>query len=215
MYTPQELEDHLRRFTDAWRRYTGSWNNPSQLLDHLEACWSCNQELDWFYSHKLKLWRDIEWNTPLQTFVLTEITIRTTRTIYIASSVSLFDTPEYKDIKALIERNYPHDTLIFAKGLYSGSQEWLTKWPQISKTVDVLLFFTHDGWIGKGVYKELCDIEKRGQTIFFVEPDGTHHQLSSIPVDIDFTQSTVDGITFEFNTASWRQYAHVSVSKSL
>ncbi len=135
------------------------------------------------------------------------------RTIYVASSVSLFDTSEYEDIKALVERSYPQDTLIFAKGLYSGSQEWLTKWPHIAKTVDVLLAFTHDGWIGRGVFTEMADIYEQGKPVYVVDPQGKQYQLSGIPVEIDHELQVIGSLAFQFDTGNWRKYVSVIIQE--
>ncbi len=214
MYTQQELEQHLTRFTEAWLQYLGSYDKPEEQLLHLKALHRCNRELDWFGEHNLALYRDIEWEPKLHAFVLVSGTTRP-RTIYVGSPVSLFDTPEYSQVQDLVSRMYPQDRLIFAKGLYRDSNEWLAKWPAICQEVDMLLFFTDTaGWIGKGIYTELCDIEKQGKPMYFMELDGTQHELSSIPVDIDFSTSIVNGIVFEFNCSSWRQYVHITVKAS-
>jgi hypothetical protein len=134
------------------------------------------------------------------------------RTIYIASSVSLFDTPAYEDIKALVASNYPQDILIFAKGLYAGSQEWLTKWPEVSKTVDVLLAFTHDGWIGRGVFTEMADIYEQGKPVYLVDPQGMHYQLTGIPVEIDHELQVIGNLAFQFDTSNWRKYVSVIIN---
>jgi hypothetical protein len=63
--------------------------------------------------------------------------------IYIASPVTLYDTPAYIDIEQLVKRLYPEDTLLFAKGKYPSSVDWRREWPRLCPTVNLCIHWFH------------------------------------------------------------------------
>ena len=146
-----------------------------------------------------------------------------TKTIYIASPITLYDTPAYTDIEKLVKRLYPEDTLLFAKGRYLSPVDWRREWLKLCPTVDLLLFFDHEGWIGKGVYAEARDVLKRGKDVFYVQPDGTHHRVNNLPWDartgspranmgaVPYTLLAGDDIALTINEQNWMRYAFVDV----
>jgi hypothetical protein len=144
-----------------------------------------------------------------------------TKTVYIASPITLYDTPAYAEIEKLVKRLYPEDTLLFAKGRYPSAADWRREWPMLCPTIDLLLFFDHEGWIGKGVYAEARDVLKRGKDVFYVQPDGTQHWVNNLPWEMDspranmgtvpYTLLAGDDIALTINEQDWGRYAFVDV----
>jgi hypothetical protein len=72
-----------------------------------------------------------------------------TKTIYIAFPITLYDTPAYTDIEKQVKRFYPEDTLLFARGRYPSSVDWRREWLRLCPTVNLLLFFDHEVGISR------------------------------------------------------------------
>ena len=54
-------------------------------------------------------------------------------------------------------------SIIATKGLYQDTAPWRERWPEILPTVQAFAFMTDtEGWIGRGVYRELEDSRAAG-----------------------------------------------------
>lgn len=94
--------------------------------------------------------------------------------VYIASPVSLYYQPVYKEIIKLVRRVYPDSRLMFAKGLYHDWFEFINKWPRLSLEVDELVFFVDENdMIGRGVYTEIEDMIVLNKPVYLMLLDGT------------------------------------------
>lgn len=93
--------------------------------------------------------------------------------VYVASSLHTFDTPRYGTELARIRERFPHAEIVPARGLFGSHADWKRGWPGILATIDALVFFADDdGYVGLGVWTELCDAGAHGIPIWYLAPHG-------------------------------------------
>lgn len=113
--------------------------------------------------------------------------------IYLASSVSTFHTQRYHRMIAYAHQHYPDAHIRPAQGLYSSSQDWLARWPDVLSQIDEIVFFTNEhGYIGRGVYREINDCHLAGKSVHMLTDDGQLHSYDDVelsePDDTDWIQ---------------------------
>ncbi len=113
---------------------------------------------------------------------------------YLAAPVGVYGTARY--VRVVTRLAAAGDEFVLgAAGLYSSTPHWVAWWPSILERVAaVSVLGAPDGTIGRGVYIEACDAEKRG-CAFRWEGPGRRHNITMA----DFV--IVDG------GASLRRYA--------
>jgi hypothetical protein len=98
--------------------------------------------------------------------------------VYVASSLHTFDTPRYNTELARIREHFPHAEIVPARGLFGSNAHWKRRWPDILTTIDALVFFADDdGYVGLGVWTELCHADERGIPIWYQAPHGRLYEF--------------------------------------
>jgi hypothetical protein len=93
--------------------------------------------------------------------------------VYLASSMTTYQTPRYDAMIAHVQRAFPGAELLPARGLYTSSAHWLATWPDHLKRLTATVFFAEvDGSVGKGVYKEIEDSLTAGLPVYYLHDDG-------------------------------------------
>lgn len=130
---------------------------------------------------------------------------RITGRVYVASSLHTFDTPRYNTELARITEHVPHAEIMPARSLFTSHAEWRRGWPNILTTIDALVFFADDdGYVGYGVWTELCDANERGIPIWYLAPHGRLYEFG----DSDDVQVSLQP------SNSMRQFAMIAYTVS-
>src|SRR5262249_32006761 len=88
------------------------------------------------------------------------------------------------------------------RDLFTSNRDWLDQWPLILPSLDALVFIADaQGWIGRGVHKEILDASSLTTPVMFLTPDGAVHPFDAI----EFLDVALRG---------WRQYARIHVPMS-
>jgi hypothetical protein len=118
--------------------------------------------------------------------------------VYLASSMSTYDTPRYDAMIEHARQAFPDAELLPARGLYTSSAHWLATWPtHLARLTAVVFFADTDSSVGKGVFKEIEDALAAKLPVYFLYDDGgmvPHKDVSLILIR--------DGM-------NWRKYAQV------
>jgi hypothetical protein len=118
--------------------------------------------------------------------------------VYLASSMSTYQTPRYDAMVAHVQRAWPDAELLPARGLYTSSAHWLATWPNHLARLTATVFFADvDGSVGKGVYKEIEDALAASLPVFYLYDDG-----GMVPREAVSLILIRDGM-------NWRKYARV------
>jgi hypothetical protein len=129
---------------------------------------------------------------------------RITGRVYVASPLHTFDTPRYSTELARIRERFPHAEIVPARGLFRSNADWKRAWPAILATIDALVFFADDdGYVGYGVWTELCDADARGIPIWYLAP---HNRL------YEFGDS--DDVQVSLRPWDWKQFAMIAYKMS-
>lgn len=117
--------------------------------------------------------------------------------VYVASSLSTYDTPDYSTKLERITELFPNAEILAARGLFTSNADWRQKWPGIVSQIDALVFFDDaDGYIGYGVWTEISDAIERGIPVYALGPGD---RLYDFETEIEVTLRPWD----------WRQFALV------
>src|SRR5262249_30984226 len=93
--------------------------------------------------------------------------------VYLASSMSTYQTERYDAMIAHAQRAFPDAELLPARGIYTSSGHWLATWPDhLARLTAVVFFAETDGSIGKGVHKEIEDSLAAGLPVYYLHDDG-------------------------------------------
>jgi len=105
--------------------------------------------------------------------------------IYFAAPMQMYNDPLYDVALRHVHELFPFAEVLSARDLFTSSADWREKWPAIQPTVDMLVFITdRDGWIGRGVLKEILDIGKGlWRPTDLLTPDGEFHRLGNFLVN--------------------------------
>lgn len=120
------------------------------------------------------------------------------RRVYVASPITTYHTARYDLMLNWITTHFPPQArLVAARDLYTSTNDWLRRWPNILAMVDAVCVFTdEDGWIGRGVWTEMRDAELSGLPVRVIGDDGTLHTLD-------------DARVLAIDPEDWRQYARL------
>jgi hypothetical protein len=119
--------------------------------------------------------------------------------VYLATSMSTYDTPRYDAMIAHVQRAWPNAELLPARGLYTSSLHWLATWPHHLKRLTATVFFADtDGSVGKGVFKEIEDSLAAGIPVYYLYDDGG--MVPREAISLILIRAGVN----------WRKYAQVS-----
>lgn len=129
---------------------------------------------------------------------------RITGRVYVASSLHTFDTPRYGTELARIREHFPHAEIVPARGLFGSNADWKRGWPALLPTIDALVFFADDdGYVGLGVWTELCDADERGIPICYLAPHGRLYEFGDS-----------DAVQVSLRPWDWKQFAMMAYTVS-
>lgn len=124
--------------------------------------------------------------------------------VYVASSLSTFNTPRYDSELVRIRKHFPHAEIVPARGLFSSNAEWKLGWPDLLATIDAIVFFADDdGCVGYGVWTELSDADERGIPIWYQAPHGRLYQFGDS-----------DDVEVHLRPWDWKQFAMIACKMS-
>ena len=99
--------------------------------------------------------------------------------VYVASSLHTFNTPRYDVELNRIRTRFPDAAIIPARGRFHSNRAWRRGWPKLLASIDAVVFFADDdGFIGLGVWTELCDADERGIPISYLAPHGEFYDFN-------------------------------------
>ncbi len=98
--------------------------------------------------------------------------------VYVASPLHTFSTARYNTELQRIRTHFPHADIMPARGLFTSNADRKRGWPGILTTIDALVFFADDdGYVGLGVWTELCHADERGIPIWYQAPHGRLYEF--------------------------------------
>ncbi len=118
--------------------------------------------------------------------------------VYIASSLSTYDTPRYAAMLTRLRDLLPDAELLSARDLFTCNADWLRKWPEILPTLAAVVFFDDRGSVGLGVYQEVEDAQSVRLPVFYLP----HPAADLMPYDGEIVRLLPHG-------RSWAHYADV------
>lgn len=108
--------------------------------------------------------------------------------IYVASSLSTYDTPRYARELERIRALFPHADILPARDQFTSNEQWRRGWPEILRTLQAVVFFADDdGYIGFGVWTELTAALDRDIPIRYLASNGHLHEISADDGEIETT----------------------------
>jgi hypothetical protein len=120
--------------------------------------------------------------------------------IYLASSISTYPTRRYGRQLNRAHRHFPRHAILPARGCFASSEEWRCSWPELSSRIAGVVFFDDgDGFIGRGVWREIHDLRDLGRDVWFLSENDQLIALEAIRLEHDP------------KSRSWRRYARVLV----
>lgn len=121
-----------------------------------------------------------------------------TKTVYLASSKTLYEKPRYSKILKHLKTVYPNDKIIPAKGLYKTPEDFYRKWQHILDELDIVVFATDNyNTIGYGTYQEIDSAIAANKIVLYLDKD-----FELIPIE-NVT------ITILNKGYDWTQYARI------
>ncbi len=122
--------------------------------------------------------------------------------VYFAAPKQTYSETSYDDGLERARLPFPAAVVLSPRELFTSNRDWLDQWPLILPTLDALVFITDsEGWVGKGVHKEVLDAASLAITVELLTSDGRFQPLA----DIEFADVDLRG---------WPQYARVSNRRS-
>ncbi len=125
------------------------------------------------------------------------MTTTTRGKIYLSCNFTAFYTKLYEENLALIKGRWPQAEIFEPKLAYRTTDEWLEKWDEDLKTFTGCVFFDHAGFIGKGVFKEITDLDRYNTPVLYLASFGEFYPLSAVHIEL------------HMGGLSWDQYAKV------
>jgi len=112
--------------------------------------------------------------------------------------MSTYDTPFYDRAISLVEQHI--GACLPARGMFVSNEHWLKTWPGVLRGLSSVAFFVdEEGFVGRGVHKEVHDAHNKGLPVWFVPRDG------SAP-----TKVHPQVLVVWKGGESWRQYARIA-----
>ncbi len=112
------------------------------------------------------------------------MTTTTRGKIYLSCNFTAFYTRLYDNNLALIKRRWPEAEIFEPKFRYRDTQDWLNEWDQDRKTFTGCVFFDHEGYIGKGVLKEITDLDRYNTPVLYLASFGEFYPLSALTIEM-------------------------------
>jgi hypothetical protein len=120
------------------------------------------------------------------------------RPVYLAYSLHGHQTARSRWFIRLARRCFPNAAVISACEQFSSNVDWLLRWPEILPTVAAVCVFPDaDGWVGRGVWDELCDALAYGVPVFVLTNTRLH---------------TWSDVTLIESGRDWRRYARLHLA---
>lgn len=94
------------------------------------------------------------------------------RVLYIAAPVHSFTTEHHNRALISIKRFFRGSTIMPARDMFSDTQDWKRRWPELRHTFDgAVVVPDADGWIGAGVLYEVIDLLNLGKPVWCLNGD--------------------------------------------
>lgn len=105
---------------------------------------------------------------------------RITGRVYVASSLSTYDTPRYDRMIDAVRLHFPEADLLPARDQFTSNADWRRKWPRMLPTLAAVVFFDDgDGYLGLGVSTEIVHAHRSGLPVWFLDDAETLHPIDS------------------------------------
>lgn len=89
--------------------------------------------------------------------------------VYVASSLSTYDTDRYDQMVESVREHFPHADLLPARDQFTSNADWRRRWPGMLPTLQAVVFFDDgEGWIGRGVLEEITTAQRAGLPVFYL-----------------------------------------------
>lgn len=124
---------------------------------------------------------------------------RITGRVYVASSLSTYDTPRYDRMIDAVRLHFPDADILPARDQFTSNADWRRKWPRMLPTLAAMVFFDDRGTIGRGVYQEVEDAKARDLPIFYLSDDGALYDRQDVAL-------------YRLDNGDWARYANPTVS---
>lgn len=123
--------------------------------------------------------------------------------VYFAAPVSTYSTNRYGRLLSAARQHFRTADILEARTLFTSNAHWRATWPNLVHRIDALVFI-HDGegFIGRGVWREIADCERNGKPIHFLDDSGRLHPREFFTLG-------------ERNERDWRRYARVQAISSV
>lgn len=90
--------------------------------------------------------------------------------VYVAGPMQAYKCAHFDRAVAIASELHPGAEILDARGMFATTAVWLREWPAIAGTIDVVLFVADlDGYIGRGVLREVQDVANLGGQVLFVD----------------------------------------------
>lgn len=118
--------------------------------------------------------------------------------VYFAAPVTTYLTRHYHRGLTLTKDLFEYGDVISARDEFKSTDDWLEKWPKIMPTINVVVFISdEDGWIGKGVWREINDVANNHGIVAYLD----RNLMYRYPLEwIEF---------IDWPSPSWRYYKRV------
>lgn len=123
---------------------------------------------------------------------------RITGRVYVASSLSTYDTPRYDRMISAVRLHVPKADILPARDQFTSNADWRRRWPEILPTLAAVVFFDDRGTIGRGVYQEIEDAQSVRLPVFYLP----HPDTDLLSYDGESVVTVAHG-------RSWTHYADV------
>lgn len=103
--------------------------------------------------------------------------------LYYAHSKAIYGLPDENQELRRIKKHYPGHTVVNPNGMFKDDRDWI-KWMETGiQSMDVVVFTSYLGFVGKGVYDELYEARQLGKPIVYLTKRGkfvTNYRLGRI-----------------------------------
>lgn len=124
-----------------------------------------------------------------------------TKSIYLASNISLYNKSRYSRILKHLEMVYPNRNIIAARGLYKDADDFYNSWPKILNNIEILVFVSDGNTLGFGTLQEIDNAITANKTVYYLTKD-----FKLIPV-----QNVT--ITIINQGRDWSRFAKIKIKK--
>ena len=103
--------------------------------------------------------------------------------LYYAHSKAIYDQPDEMLELRRIKKHYPGYTVVNPNGMFKSDGEWTTWLETGIQSMELVVFTSYLGFVGKGVYDELYEARRLGKDIVYLTKKGrfvTNYRLGRI-----------------------------------